>query len=229
MKELSPGPSARIAARIRAAGGSFLANDNIAAHLLDGDLEAIERAVERAARELLEALVIDTEKDHNTSGTARRLAKMFVREVFRGRYELRPPITDFPNAKKLDELYTVGPITVRSTCSHHMVPIVGQAWIGVIPGERVVGLSKFTRLTEWVMARPQIQEEAAVQLADELEALIFPRALGVVIKAQHMCMTCRGVRDADTTMTTSVLRGLMFTLPPVRAEFFSLIRGQGFA
>jgi GTP cyclohydrolase IA len=219
---------AQIAARIRAAGAGFVANDNIAEHLREGDREAIERAVEQAVQQLLEALVIDIERDHNTSGTAKRLAKMFVREVFRGRYEPRPAITDFPNAKKLDELYTVGPIAVRSTCSHHMVPILGQAWIGVVPGARVVGLSKFTRLTEWVLARPQIQEEAAMQVADELEALVFPRALGVVIKAQHMCMTCRGVRDAGTTMTTSVLRGLMFERPELRAEFFSIIRGQGF-
>jgi GTP cyclohydrolase I len=153
---------------------------------------------------------------------------MYLREVFKGRYQPRPPVTDFPNAKALDEVYTVGPITVRSACSHHLVPIMGQAWIGVIPSERVIGLSKFNRLTEWVMSRPQIQEEAAIQLADEIEALIQPKALAVVLRAQHLCMTWRGVRESQTSMTTSIMRGIFRDKPEAREEFLSIIKGQGF-
>ncbi|MFP4895803.1 GTP cyclohydrolase I [Paraburkholderia sp. EG304] len=89
---------------------------------------------------------------------------MYVREVFAGRYEPRPNLTDFPNVRRLDELYTVGPISVRSMCSHHLCSVTGHAWIGVIPGERVIGLSKFNRITEWVMARPQIQEKQSCSL-----------------------------------------------------------------
>ena len=214
--------------RMIKAGVPFFANDNISKYLEDGDLEKIQADVEVAMQGVLDALLIDTTNDHNTIETAKRVAKMYVREVFKGRYLPRPAVTDFPNAKRLDEMYTVGPITVRSACSHHLVPIMGHAWIGVIPGERVIGLSKFNRLTEWVMARPHIQEEAAVMLADEIEGLIKPKGLAVVIRAAHQCMTWRGVRETDTSMTTSVMRGLLFDNEKARNEFLMTIRGQGF-
>ena len=214
--------------KIKLANGSFFANDNISEYINDYDLKEIEQNVEKAMIDLLEALVIDTENDHNTMETAKRVAKMYVHEVFKGRYLPAPKITDFPNAKNLDQIYTIGPITVRSACSHHLVPIMGQAWIGVIPGERVIGISKFNRLTEWIMARPQIQEESTVQLADEIERIITPKALAVVVKAQHMCMSWRGVRDTGSSMTTSVMRGLFRNDIAAREEFLSIIKGQGF-
>jgi GTP cyclohydrolase I len=172
--------------------------------------------------------VVDTENDHNTQETAARVARMYVREVFRGRYEAPPKVTDFPNVKHLDEIYTVGPITVRSACSHHLVPITGQCWVGVKPSDRVIGLSKFNRLVEWVMARPQIQEEAAIMLADTIEGLIKPQGLAVVIKAQHQCMTWRGVKDNDTHMVTSIMRGFFREDAKARQELMSILRGQGF-
>ncbi len=221
--------SERIRARLRAAGASFLANDNIAAFIEGGELEALQAEVEARVSDVLDALVIDTQNDHNTRETAKRVAKMYVREVFAGRYLPAPRVTDFPNAKKLDEVYTVGPIRVRSACSHHMCPIDGEAWCGVIPGDRVIGLSKFARLAEWVMARPQIQEESVVQLADEIEQRIRPLGLAVVIRATHTCMTWRGVRDDSTTMTTSVMRGVFRHDAAARAEFMKLIDGQRFA
>ena len=118
-----------------------------------------------------------------------------------------------------------GPITVRSMCSHHLVPIVGRAWVGVVPGpDSVIGLSKFNRLVDWVFARPQIQEEATVQLADIIEQRCKPLGLAVIVKATHMCMTWRGVRESDeATMTTSVVRGVLRDKPEARAELFSLI------
>jgi GTP cyclohydrolase I len=123
-------------------------------------------------------MVIDTENDHNTADTARRVAKMYLNEVFKGRYVKRPEITEFPNAEHLNELMIVGPITVRSACSHHFCPVIGKMWIGVMPNEHtnVIGLSKYARLAEWIMGRPQIQEEAVVQLADLIQQKTSPTA-----------------------------------------------------
>lgn len=219
--------SQQVRERLRAAGAPFKANDNISAFLCEGDLPAMQLEAERAVQALLAALVIDTEHDHNTAETARRVAKMYLQEVFAGRYLPPPRITDFPNVSGLDELYTVGPVAVRSACSHHMVPILGHAWVGVVPGERVIGLSKFSRLAEWIMARPQIQEEAVMQLADELETAMAPRGLAVVVKAQHLCCGWRGVRDNGQQMTTSVMRGAFREDGNARREFLSLIAGQG--
>jgi GTP cyclohydrolase I len=123
---LSQSISERIRARLRSAGVTFLANDNIADHILDGELEGLEREVADRVRDLLRALVIDIENDHNTEETAERVARMYLHEVFKGRYHQQPKIASFPNVKQLDEIYTVGPITVRSACSHHLVPIMGN-------------------------------------------------------------------------------------------------------
>jgi len=206
----------------------FKANDNISEHLNEDSIERIKINVKSAIDDLLKALLIDVENDHNTKDTAQRITKMYIEEIFKGRYYPMPKVTEFPNAKQLDEIYTVGPITVRSMCSHHFVPILGKTWIGVIPSEKVIGLSKFNRITEWIMARPQIQEESAMQLADEIEKLIKPKALGVLIKAQHMCMTVRGVREHDTSMATSVMRGLFKTNSDARNELLNIIKGQGY-
>jgi len=218
----------KIRNRLLQAGAPFAANDNIAAHLRPGELDELQSEVEGRVQDLLDALVVDTVNDHNTRETAGRVARMYLREVFKGRYLAPPKVTDFPNAKHLDEIYTVGPIAVRSACSHHLVPITGQCWIGVKPSDRVIGLSKFNRLVEWVMARPQIQEEAAIMLADTIEELIDPQGLAVVIKAQHQCMTWRGVRDNETKMVTSVMRGFFREDGKARQELMEILRGQGF-
>jgi GTP cyclohydrolase I len=211
--------------RFREQGVSFKANDNIGEHLQLGELDEIQKEVEKRAQKLLEGLVIDTGNCHNSKGTAKRMAKMYCREIFSGRYSSAPDITDFPNAGNLDEAYTTGPITVRSTCSHHMCPIVGHAWIGIIPGEKVIGLSKFNRLLDWVASRPQIQEELVIQVANAIEERTKPKGLAVVIKATHTCMTCRGVKESsNAVMTTSVMRGAFRDKPEARAEFFALIK-----
>lgn len=184
----------------------------------------VKKDVEKAFDQVLAALRIDTENDHNTRDTAKRVARMYVDEIYRGRFHPMPKVTEFPNVKKLDEIYTSGPITIRSSCSHHMVPIVGKAYIGVIPNDKLIGLSKFNRLTDWVMARPQIQEEAAVQLTDLIESLIKPRGLAVVIRAKHMCLTLRGVKEHDCEMTTSIMRGIFRESARARNEFLQLIK-----
>ena len=155
--------------RIVAAGRRYHANDNIAEFIhSDAERDALRSEVEARVQALLESLVIDTVSDHNTHETARRVAKMYLREVFRGRYDPMPPVTDFPNVERLSELLVVGPITVRSACSHHLCPILGRIWIGVLPNaeSRLIGLSKYARVADWIMSRPQIQEEAVKLLAD---------------------------------------------------------------
>jgi GTP cyclohydrolase I len=214
--------------RLKSAGLTYRANDNISAALKPGDLDAIEADVERCVAALLAALVIDTANDHNTLGTAKRVARMFIQEIFAGRYQPPPSCTDFPNARSLDEIYVVGPIAVRSACSHHLCPVEGEVWFGVIPGKRVIGLSKFSRIASWILARPQIQEEAVMQLADEVERIISPRGLAVVLTARHSCMTWRGVKEDRTQMTTSVMRGIFRDGPAARAEVMSLISARGF-
>lgn len=177
-------------------------------------------------QDVLEALVIDTESDHNTQGTARRVAKMYLTEVFRGRYEATPQVTEFPNYERLNELMIVGPVTVRSACSHHLCPIMGRIWIGVMPNEHsnLIGLSKYTRLCDWIMSRPQIQEEAVTRLADLLQERMQPDGLAVVMEADHFCMQWRGVKDADSKMINSVMRGSFLKDPNLRREFLALIR-----
>ena len=223
----APGPvSTRIRARIQRAGQRFHANDNIAAFLEPGELEALIDEVEEKMKGVLESLVIDTESDHNTQDTARRVAKMYIGEVFRGRYVPAPPVTEFPNAERLNELMIVGPITVRSACSHHLCPIIGRLWIGLMPNEHsnLIGLSKYSRLAEWIMSRPQIQEEAITQMAELLMRKVSPDGLAVVMEADHFCMHWRGVKDSETKMINSVMRGVFLKDAALRREFLSLIK-----
>ena len=217
--------SARIRARIQAARRRFHANDNIADFLQPGDLEQLLDEVEGRMKGVLESLVIDTESDHNTQDTARRVAKMYVNEVFRGRYVPPPAVTEFPNAEHLNELMIVGPITVRSACSHHFCPILGRLWVGIMPNEHsnLIGLSKYSRLAEWIMGRPQIQEEAIAQMADLLMNKVSPDGLAVVMEADHFCMHWRGVKDDQTKMVNSVMRGSFLKDHTLRREFLSLI------
>ncbi len=221
--------SARIRARIQKAKRRFHANDNISAFLEPGDLDALHAEVEAKVKGVLDSLVIDTESDHNTHDTAQRIAKMYLTEVFRGRYAAAPSVTEFPNAESLNELMIVGPITVRSACSHHFCPIMGRLWIGLMPNEHsnLIGLSKYSRLAEWIMSRPQIQEEAIKQMADLLSDKVRPDGLAVVMEADHFCMHWRGVRDNETKMVNSVMRGSFLKDHTLRREFLSLLNIKG--
>jgi GTP cyclohydrolase I len=136
-----------------------------------------------------------------------------------------PPVTTFPNVERLDELIVVGPITVRSACSHHLCPIMGRLWIGVMPHSesRLIGLSKYNRIADWVMSRPQIQEEAIKTLADVLEQQLHPLGIAVIMQADHFCMHWRGVKD-QASMTSSVMRGAFLKSDALRKEFLSLIK-----
>ena len=220
--------SVKIRERVQAAGRSFLANDNIAEFIEPGELELLLDEVETKMQGVLESMVIDTANDHNTQATARRVAKMYLKEVFAGRYQPQPRITEFPNAKHLNELMIVGPITVRSACSHHLCPVIGKVWIGVMPNKNtnVIGLSKYARLVDWVLGRPQIQEEAVIQLADLIMEKTRPDGLAVVMECSHFCMSWRGVREMDSKMLNSVMRGAFLDDPTLRREFLALIPGR---
>ncbi len=217
--------SEAIRARLQQKGQRFHANDNISAYIQPGELDQLTREVEGKMLGVLESLVVDVEHDHNTRETARRVARMYVHEVFKGRYVPRPRVTEFPNAEHLNELMIMGPITVRSACSHHLCPIMGRLWIGVMPNEDsdLIGLSKYSRLTDWIMSRPQIQEEAIIQLADLLVGMVKPDGVAVVMEADHFCMHWRGVKDLASKMTNSVMRGVFLENGALRREFLSLI------
>ena len=217
--------SNRIRQRLTEASSRFYANDSIADFIEPGELEALQLEVQSKLQQVLETLVIDTRRDHNTQGTAGRVARMFITEVFRGRYSPMPSVTEFPNVEGLNELMIVGPVTVRSACSHHLCPIIGKLWVGVMPNEHsaLIGLSKYTRLVEWVMARPQIQEEAVIQLADLLQEKMRPDGLAIVLRADHYCMQWRGVKDMNSKMVNSVMRGSFLKNPDLRREFLSLL------
>ena len=202
------------------------ANDTIFAYLDPGDVNLIEDEVAEAFQGVLKALVINTTDDHNTQETARRVAKMFVHEIFKGRYYPPPEVTSFPNAKEYDQLYITGPITINSTCAHHFQPITGNAYVGIFPGKKVIGLSKFNRVVDWVASRPQIQEEMTEQIADMIEKETEAKGVAVVIKAKHFCMSARGVKEHDSDMLTSVIRGDFLKIEHLKAEFFSLLNNM---
>ena len=217
--------SERIRYRLVTARCRYHANDNIAEHIREGELTELKAEVQGHLQKALEALVIDTSNDHNTQETARRVAKMYIEEVFRGRYVPMPPVTEFPNASRLNELMIVGPITVRSACSHHMCPIFGKVWIGILPNEHsnLIGLSKYARIADWIMSRPQIQEEAVTMLANELQQRVRPDGLAIVMEADHFCMHWRGVKDNNSAMVNSVMRGAFLKDANLRREFLSLL------
>ena len=217
--------SQRIRYRLVGADCRWHANDNIAAFVKDGELEELKAEVQAHMQGVLEALVIDTDSDHNTNDTAKRVAKMFIDEVFAGRYRPMPSVTEFPNAARLNELMIVGPIKVRSACSHHLCPILGKIWIGIMPNEfsNLIGLSKYARICDWIMSRPQIQEEAVTMLAAELQERVKPDGLAIVMEADHFCMHWRGVKDDESAMTNSVMRGAFLKDANLRREFLSLL------
>ena len=227
-EELGVPVSQKIRERLKAARERFHANDNIAAFIEPGELPLLQAEVAAALQGVLRSLVIDTESDHNTQETAKRVAKMYVQEVFRGRYVAMPPVTEFPNVERLNELMIVGPIRVRSACSHHMCPIIGRVWIGVLPNEHsnLIGLSKYARLADWIMSRPQIQEEAVTRLADLLQDRVHPDGLAIVMEADHFCMHWRGVKDTESKMINSVMRGAFLKDPNLRREFLALVQRQ---
>lgn len=201
---------------------NFDANGNT--KINDVEREEMLRLVEEKYIEIFDILRI-SRNDPNSTKTPKRLAKMLVNELFSGRYEDAPELTVFPNRNNVNNLIISRGIEVMSVCSHHWQPITGLCAIGYIPNKNVIGLSKLTRIVNWFSRRGQIQEELGEQIADYLEQLVKPKALGVVINAKHYCMIARGVSSSEenSLMTTSVMRGYLLDDLNLRNEFLKLI------
>jgi GTP cyclohydrolase IA len=208
---------------LKNAEGHPLFDANASQALSMEETEAMVAKVEEKFGEIFNVLRIDR-NDPNSMDTPHRLARMWVNELLRGRYSDAPRITVFPNRKMVDELVISKHIKVMSVCSHHWQPITGLCSIGYVPRDKVIGLSKFTRIVDWFSRRGQIQEELGEQIADYLVKLLDPIALGVVINAKHYCMIARGVEAHDSSeMITSVMRGELVTNYSLRNEFIKLI------
>ena len=207
--------------RLEAAGHRYHSNDNIAGYIQEGELDLLQVEVASKMEEVLNSLVIDTARDHNTHDTANRVAKMFLRETFSGRYRSVPKVTAFPNMG-YKSLYTTGPISIRSTCAHHFQNIVGRCWVGIVPEEEVIGLSKFNRIVHHICERPQIQEEMTTQIAAALKEYAKTENIAVIVKAEHHCMTHRGVREHESDMTTAIMMGAFDTHAPLKQEFYDI-------
>lgn len=221
--------SKNIKQRLIDAGHRFHANDNIADYIHEGEIDLLTDEVAERMQAVLESLIIDTDNDHNTQETARRVAKMFVHETFSGRYRPVPRVTAFPNMG-YKSLYTTGPISIRSTCAHHFQNIVGRCWVGIVPESEVIGLSKFNRLVHHICERPQIQEEMTTQIAEALREYARTEHIAVVVKAEHHCMTMRGVREHESDMTTAIMLGAFQSDAALKKEFYDIclsMKGHG--
>ena len=221
--------SETIKQRLVDAGQRFHSNDNISEFIEEGELDQLQEEVKDAFQEVLKTLVIDTDHDHNTEDTAKRIAKMYVRETFGGRYAPPPKVTSFPNMG-YKSLYTSGPISIRSTCAHHFQNIVGRCWIGIVPNGEVIGLSKFNRIVHHIAERPQIQEEMTTEIANKLQKFAKTPHIAVVVKAEHHCMTHRGVKEHESDMTTAIMLGAFEKDPALKQEFYNIcmsMKGHG--
>lgn len=198
------------------------ANESIDRPLDAAEEAAMIAAASRKLAEFLDILRIDHRNDHNTRDTPSRVAKMYVQELLRGRFTAPPRLTDFDNAQRYDQLIVVGPIEVRSLCAHHLMPIYGSAFIGILPDPdgRIIGLSKYDRVVEYFASRLQIQEELVKQIGNFLVEETRPSGLAVRLSAVHMCKTHRGVRAARAgRMVNTALYGAMRESQSLKDEF----------
>lgn len=201
---------------------SRLANEGVAIPLDAAERAAMMGAAADKISELFDILQIDHRNDHNTRDTPKRVSKMFVEEIMRGRYCGAPEMTEFENAEQYDQLIVTGPIDVRSTCAHHLMPFYGRAFIGVLPAPngRIIGLSKYDRVVDFFASRLQIQEELVKQIGGYLMDKTAPSGLAVRISAVHMCKTHRGIRASHRgRMVSSAYWGALADSPALKSEF----------
>ena len=217
----------QIKAKLEDAGIRYWAGDNISKVLQAGDKEALIEGATEAFEQVLDALVIDRHNDPNSKGTARRLAKMYFNEIMAGRYDLAPSATAFPNDS--DDRYE-GMLVVRSElksmCSHHHQPVAGVAYIGIIAADKLIGLSKYTRIAQWCARRGTLQEELANDIAREIAAATGAEHLGVYIQATHGCCENRGIMAHSSLTQTTVLKGAFKDDAGTKKEFFDNIKLQ---
>ena len=216
-----------IRARMKREGRRFWAGDNISEYISDAVKEKLIDEATEAFEGVLDELLIDRENDPNSKGTARRLAKMYFNEIMGGRYEPAPDCTAFPNdAQDRYEGMLVVRSELRSMCSHHHQPVAGVAYIGIIAANKLIGLSKYTRIAQWCARRGTLQEELANDIAREIEHATGAKDLGVYIQAQHGCCENRGIMAHSSLTQTTVLKGAFKDDQSTKKEFFDNIKLQ---
>ena len=213
--------------RLKDADKRFWAGDNISEYITDKEKDLLVDELTEKFEGVLQSLVIDTENDPNSQGTARRLAKMYVYEVMAGRYDESPAATAFPN--DTDDKYE-GMLVVRaelkSMCSHHHQPVSGVAYIGIIAGPKLIGLSKYSRIAQWCARRGTLQEELCMDIAREIESATGSKDVAVYIQATHGCCENRGIMAHSSLTQTTVLHGAFKTDPGAKKEFFDNVKLQ---
>ena len=217
-----------IKSRLKKAGKRYYASDNIAEFLHEGEKEKLVEELTEKFSGVLDSLVIDSENDPNSQGTAKRLAKMYINELMAGRYDMMPNATAFPNHMTADgfEGMLVVRSEITSMCSHHHQPVKGVAYIGIIAADKLIGLSKYTRIAQWCARRGTLQEELANDIASEIMKATGSQNLGVYIQATHGCVEHRGVEAHSSLTQTTVLKGSFFNDAGTRKEFFDNIKLQ---
>ena len=217
----------QITARLQDAGIRYWAGDNISEVLQAGDKEALIEDATVAFEGVLDALLIDRHNDPNSQGTARRLAKMYFNEIMAGRYDPIPSATAFPNdSEDRYEGMLVVRSELKSMCSHHHQPVGGVAYIGIIASEKLIGLSKYTRIAQWCARRGTLQEELANDIAREIAKATGAEHLGVYIQATHGCCENRGIMAHSSLTQTTVLKGAFKDDAGTKKEFFDNIKLQ---
>ena len=219
--------SHKINQRVDAAGARAWANDNISDYIEEGEKQLLIEEAMPAFENVLQSLVIDTETDPNSQDTARRMAKMYINEIMSGRYDPMPNPSAFPNY--IDGGYE-GMLVVRSEltslCSHHHQTVKGVAYIGIIAGPKLLGLSKYTRIAQWCAMRGTLQEELNVMIADKIQEITGTEHVGVYVQATHGCCENRGIKAHSSLTQTTVLRGAFKNEPDVRKEFIDNVKLQ---
>ena len=219
--------SDKIKKRLEDAGKRYWAGDNISEYIEPGEREELVAELHKRFDAVLDSLVIDRENDPNSHDTGKRLAKMYVNELLRGRYYPAPDATSFPN--EMEDRYE-GMLVVRSelrsVCSHHHQPVSGVAYIGIIAADRLIGLSKYTRIAQWCARRGTLQEELCKDIAKEIMKATGSKDVGVYIQATHGCCENRGIMAKSSLTQTTVLKGAFNSDSGTKKEFFDNIKLQ---
>ena len=227
MSDTSKNLSQVIRNRMRTDNKRFWAGDNISEYVDSNVLPELINEATAAFEQVLDALLIDRENDPNSKGTARRLAKMYYNEIMAGRYDPAPDATSFPNdSEDRYEGMLVVRSELRSMCSHHHQPVAGVAYIGIIAAEKLIGLSKYTRIAQWCARRGTLQEELANDIAREIQRATGAKDVGVYVQAVHGCCENRGIMAHSSLTQTTVLKGAFKDDQSTKKEFFDNIKLQ---
>lgn len=217
--------SKTIIERLKTNNVRYFASDNIAQHISEQEHQDLIDELTEKFEAVIDSLLIDRENDPNSKDTPRRLAKMYYNEIMGGRYEAEPKVTAFPNDDAYEQLIVIRS-DIKSMCSHHHQPVQGVCYIACMPGEEVIGLSKYTRIAQHLAARGHLQEELTEMIAKKIEELTKSKAVGVYIRARHGCCENRGIRSSNSSTQTTVLKGLLRTDSALKNEFMHNIQLQ---